>query len=470
MIESVQWEWVTLLAAGLAVLAASGAVMAADPPEQRLWAGDAPGSEGVKNTERSEGARTYDVTVPTLTVYRAPKDTTTGTAIVVCPGGAFRRLATAHEGHDVAKWLNSLGVTAAVLKYRVGKQIKSSADVERLSVADGMRAIRTLRAKAAALGVRPDRVGIMGFSAGGNLAGRLVARMNELDADAADPIDRLSCRPDFAVLVYASIRTLDERTVTRKTPPIFMIHAANDRVPNDGCAKLFLALYKAKVPAELHIFTTGGHGFGLGNRGGAVAAWPKLFALWLSESEKFQNTFRPDYLAPIGGQAKAVLTPGATVAYKDLHGDKQVATARAVRANKDGVVASAWRRETLGRRIGYAFCYLRSDTDQQVRCHFGSDDEARVWINGKLVCENDAPRELRARDDSFDVRLTKGLNPVMVKASQRSGTWAFKLEAPARPPAAQPAAPPGAPVNDLREDGVVPNWVTLTLHIEKLNP
>lgn len=493
MAASMHWQFTMFLIMAFSVLfVAADSMAAARPPEENLWPGEAPGSQGVANTERTERDRIFDVTVPTLRYYPAPKDKATGTAIVVCPGGAFRRLAMKHEGYDVAEWLNSLGVTAVLLKYRVGKQIKTGADIERLSVADGKRAIRTVRSKAAQLGVDPDRIGIMGFSAGGALASRLIANMDDGKPDAADPIERMSCRPAFGVLLYTPVRKLNAKTITSRTPPIFMVHAANDSIPNVTCAELFVNLYRAGVSAELHIFSTGGHGFGLGNRGGAVAAWPKLFATWLTDREKYQVTFSRDYLSAIGGQESAVLTPDMTVAYKDRDGKEHLAKVAAAGANADGVVTTGWDPDKLGRSIGYAFCYLRSDKDQQVQCYVGSDDEVRVWINGQLVDSNDTPRRLKARADGFTVHLTRGLNPVMVKASQRTATWAFKFEA--LPPsesassaaaaagkaavsgkgggsaAAGPAGPAGSsdePINDIRPDGMVANWLAITFQVDK---
>lgn len=462
----------TIAIVGTAALAAAPEA-GPEPVVERLWKGDAPGSEGAENIERVENTRPaddprgpsrriHDVSVPTLTWYPAPAEKATGTCVIVCPGGAFRRLAIEHEGHDVAKWLNTLGVTGAVLKYHCGKQSGGVSPIP-LAVADGKRAIRLIRAKTAEVNVRPDRIGIMGFSAGASLIARLLSDMGEGDPTAADPIDRLSCRPDFAVLAYGGSR-IAEKAIKRDLPPVFMVHAANDSIPNEQYAKLWTQLYKAKVSAELHIFATGGHGFGLGNRGGSVTAWPGLFANWLKLNEQLQGTFTPDYLAPLGGQAKAIFDANTKLDYKDSAGNAKQATVKAVKADEKGVVFSGWD-SGRGRKIAYAFCQLRSDKARKVQCYLGSDDEARVWVNGKLAWRTDNPRTCKPREDSFAVELTEGLNPVMVKVSQRTMTWAFVLEAVAPEDAA--AGPPSdlPAVNDLRADGRIDNWMVMTLDV-----
>ena len=451
--------------------------MAVEPKEERLWPGEAPGSEGVENTERREGPRIFDVTVPTLTYYPVPADKARGITVLVCPGGAYQRLAMAHEGWGVAEWLNSLGITAVVLKYRCGKQIAGSDTIDKLPVADGMRAIRTVRGKAGELGIRTDRIGIMGFSAGGNLAVRLVCRMDKGDPDAADPIDRVSCRPDFVVLGYAPVPDLKPGTISKDTPPFFMFHAADDRIPNVGCAKLFTDLYAAAVPAELHIFASGGHGFGMGNRGGAVTAWCKLFETWITDLWKFKDSFAPDYLKPIGGEGQAVIKGDTEVSYSDLAGGDQVVKAQPLAAAEDGMVSSEYSDANIGRRVAYAFCCLRCDKAQKVQCYFGSDEEACVWINGKLVLRKEWPHQFMERDDSFTADLAAGLNPVMVKVSQRTALYAFKFEAVGELPAGAASGPvsatsrPGStdsqPVNELRTDGRVRNWLVLNFHLTK---
>jgi len=469
-----------VLAAATAVVGtAAGSVSSAavtEPVVERLWKGDAPGSEGVEDIERVEdlrpagdprgpSRRIYDVSVPTLTWYPAPPEKATGTAVIVCPGGAFRRLAVDHEGHDAAKWLNTLGVTAAVLKYHVGKQ-GNNADPAPLAVADGKRAVRLVRSKAGELKIHPNRIGMMGFSAGAFLIAGLMSDMDDGDPKAADPIDHLSCRPDFAALIYGGTGGLNEKNITKDLPPVFMVQAANDSIANEQYARLWTNLYRAKVSAELHIFATGGHGFGLGVRGGSVTAWPGLFANWLKERQKLEDTFTHDYFERQGGEAKAVLTPDTKLTYKNAAGESATATAAPMTADAKGVVFSGWE-SGKGRKIAYAFCRLRSDKARKVQCYFGSDDEGRVWVNGELAWRTDNPRTCKPREDSFTVELKEGLNPVMVKVSQRTMTWAFILEA-VGPEGEAPSAGGKAglpPVNDLRPDGRIEDWLVMVLDI-----
>ncbi len=250
--------------------------------------------------------------IPTLTVYRPAKDKANGAAVVICPGGGYGFLATEHEGTEVAEWLNSLGVTGVMLKYRIAPKYHHPTMLH-----DAQRAIRTVCAKAQEWGVDPKRVGILGFSAGGHLASTAATHFDRGKPDAADPIDKLSCRPDVAILVYpvialatpyghvGSLKNLlgdkpekdavenlsNERQVTKETPPTFLAHTNEDKgVPAENSLLFALSLRKAGVPVELHLFEKGPHGLGLGtgwknhglNPDEAFQEWPKLCALWLS--------------------------------------------------------------------------------------------------------------------------------------------------------------------------------------------
>ena len=181
------------------------------------------------------------------------------------------------EGHDVARFLSSIGVVGVVLKYRTSPIADRDTQLR-----DVQRAIRIVRSRAGKLGVRPDRVGVMGFSAGGWLTVAAATRFDTGKPDAPDPLDRLSCRPDFAVPVYAVYPKGFEQAVATEAPPAFIVHADDDRLPAADAARFYVALKAAKVPAELHIYATGGHGFGLGIHGGPVAAWPQALAAWLA--------------------------------------------------------------------------------------------------------------------------------------------------------------------------------------------
>ncbi|HLH16284.1 MAG TPA: alpha/beta hydrolase [Bryobacteraceae bacterium] len=222
---------------------------------------------------------------------------------MVCPGGGYSHLAMDHEGDQVARWLNSLGVAAFVLKYRLGPKYHHPVEL-----GDAQRAIRTVRARAEAYRVMPDRVGIMGFSAGGHLASTAATHFDGGNAMAADPIDRASSRPDFAVLCYpvisfttpyvhrGSLRALlgdtpdpklvenlsNELQVTAQTPPTFLFHTSDDPVvPVENSILFYQALRKAGVPAELHVYEHGPHGVGLAATDATLGTWPARLADWL---------------------------------------------------------------------------------------------------------------------------------------------------------------------------------------------
>jgi len=257
-----------------------------------LWPDGAPGALGTGPADK-----------PKITVYRAPAESATGAAVVVCPGGGYGVVAADHEGKQVAEWLNSLGVSAFVLQYRLGPRYHHPAPLH-----DAQRAIRTVRARAKDWHVDPRRIGILGFSAGGHLTSTAATHFDAGRADAADVVERVSSRPDFAVLAYPVVSLVDpmahkgsrrnllgdapdpalvqllsnERQVTSQTPPSFLFHTADDPgVPVANSLLFFEALRKAGVPAELHVFAHGRHGVGLAPDDPALSQWPKLCALWM---------------------------------------------------------------------------------------------------------------------------------------------------------------------------------------------
>ena len=298
-----------ILVCVLFLCASGSSSRAADEPKTLpLWPDGAPGAQG-----KETGDDFHAGDVPTLTVYRPEPSRATGAAVVVCPGGGYGMLATEHEGKDVAAWLNTLGVTAAVLKYRLGPKYHHPVMLQ-----DAQRAIRTVRAKAKEWGVDPGRVAVLGFSAGGHLASTLATHFDSGQSDASDPVDRQSCRPDLAILVYpvialatpyghtGSLRNLlgenpsrdlieglsNERQVTENTPPTFLAHTNEDKgVPAENSLLFALALRKAGVPVELHLFEKGPHGLGMGTGWAtrkippdeAFQAWTKLCATWLGK-------------------------------------------------------------------------------------------------------------------------------------------------------------------------------------------
>jgi acetyl esterase/lipase len=275
-----------LLTLSMTLTSADGA-----PKAEPLWPKAAPGALGDK-----------DADIPTLTPFLPAADKASGAAVVICPGGGYGGLAISYEGMDVGAWMAKRGVAGFVLKYRVAPY-KHPVPLE-----DAQRALRTVRARAKEWGVDPARVGILGFSAGGHLASTAATHFDDGKADAADPIDRAGCRPDFAILCYPVItlkppyahmgsrynllgKDADEKLVeslcndeqvTAKTPPTFLFHTADDNaVPVENSLLFFEALHKAKVPAELHVYEHGRHGVGLAPNEPALSSWPDLLETWM---------------------------------------------------------------------------------------------------------------------------------------------------------------------------------------------
>ncbi len=242
-----------------------------------LWPGGAPAAAGDSAID-----------CPALTVHLPPSEQANGAGVIVNPGGGYRILASDHEGLQVARWLNRAGIAAFVLRYRVGPKYHSD-----ISLLDGLRAVRYVRAHAAAWGVAPNRLGMLGFSAGGHLAVAVGTRYDARRRDDPDPVERESSRPDFLVPVYAVVngrvrgRKADEYTpaderVTRDTPPSFIVHTHEDTIVSAEQSLLFYkALLDAGVEAELHVFGHGEHGLGLGVGDPDLNEWPRLLLRWL---------------------------------------------------------------------------------------------------------------------------------------------------------------------------------------------
>lgn len=285
--------WLVLVAPGPAPCARGQDKLAA--PFELLYPAGAPGAVGDEDADK-----------PGLWLYPADAKTANGAAVVICPGGGYGHLAIHHEGEDVARWLNSLGVSAYVLRYRLAPRYRHPAPMQ-----DAQRALRIVRAKAAAKewNVDPERVGLLGFSAGGHLASTVATHFDGGDRQAADAILRQSCRPDFSILAYpvisfdpaighlgsrknligdnpepALVELLsNDKQVTVETPPAFLFHTNEDGgVLPENSVLYYLALRKAKVPAELHIYEKGPHGVGLGVKDPVLATWPGRCADWLA--------------------------------------------------------------------------------------------------------------------------------------------------------------------------------------------
>jgi acetyl esterase/lipase len=230
--------------------------------------------------------RLGNVTSPTLTFY-APKTNNTGAAVVVFPGGGYKILAMDLEGTEVCDWLNSAGINCLLLKYRVpeaGPYPKSSAPLQ-----DAQRAMGIARAHAAEWHIDPHRIGVLGFSAGAHLAALLSTHYDKRVYDPVDTADQQSCRPDFAVIVYPGYLALAEQNfapnpdihVTANTPPTFLVQAEDDTVHVENSVVYFMELKNAKVPAELHVYAQGGHGYGLRRTVLPVTTWPRSVEIWL---------------------------------------------------------------------------------------------------------------------------------------------------------------------------------------------
>ncbi len=286
-----QAKWLRWMALISSVLL-TRSISASEPEVVPLWAEGAPGAKALRATpERNVPGHEADgwienVNDPSLTVYLPAEGKATGSAIVVAPGGGHRMLAADHEGHAVGRWLAERGIVAAVLKYRLYKQVGSPyrrGD----AIADGERAVRIVRSRAGEWGVKPDRIGFMGFSAGGDLTMAVGRESDAGDTAADDPIDRVSSRPDFLVPVYPGGVTDAIPQVTGDTQPTLLICAVDDRDDiSAGLPNLYLALKKAGVPVELHIYGSGGHGFGIRPGNKAVNRWPNRVVEWMHDIGK----------------------------------------------------------------------------------------------------------------------------------------------------------------------------------------
>ena len=281
----------------LLVLASAAPVIAAEVnPVVPLWPAGAPGSEARKDEpEKVVGQNISNVHFPTLTVFLPPSGENTGCAAIVCPGGGHRDLVMDKEGYTIARWLAGHGIAGFVLKYRLARDAATPPGmpqpytVERDALADAQRAIRLVRRRAAGWGINPADVGIIGFSAGGELAALAAMRPGAGDPNAADPIDRADARPAFQGLIYPG-QSQNIRPAPG-APPAFLACGANDRPDiSEGLPKVYLLFKAAGVPVELHIFAGIGHGFGL--RPGPAAGWADQFRAWLV-TEKFIAPARP---------------------------------------------------------------------------------------------------------------------------------------------------------------------------------
>ncbi len=270
-------------------------VFAAETPEPIvLWPKGAPGEKGdlpaegvMPDQPKSPAIRVSNVSKPTITVFRPPHEKDTGMAVVICPGGGYNILAWDKEGTDVAEWLNSIGVTGIVLKYRVPR--RKDLEKHTAPLQDVQRAVGVVRQHAAEWSLDPNKIGVLGFSAGGHLTATLCGNYEKRTYEPIDEADKLSCRPDFALLIYPAYLTIKEQgdkiapelNVTTNTPPTFLVQTEDDGVRVESSLFYYLALKNAKVPAEMHLYAHGGHGYGLRASEFAVSTWPNRAEQWL---------------------------------------------------------------------------------------------------------------------------------------------------------------------------------------------
>jgi acetyl esterase/lipase len=254
------------------------------PPALALWPEGAPGSEARKSEpERQEGSNVVNVHNPSITPF-IPGENATGTAVLIAPGGGHSKLCLGHEGYALAEWFRDHGIAAFVLKYRLAREKGSSYTIQDHAMADTRRALRLIRSRSAEWGVKKDRLGVIGFSAGGELAAFAAMKNDPGRPDAADVVERESSRPDFQALIYPGTSGLF--SAAKGMPPLFIACGYGDRPDiSEGMASLYLKYKAAGVKAELHIYSEAGHGFGY--RPGTTTAagrWPERFVEWLTDS------------------------------------------------------------------------------------------------------------------------------------------------------------------------------------------
>ena len=283
---------ILVLTAGIILPRLAGQARPAAPPTIPLWTGSVPDAQG-----------TADSDIPKLLIFAPKKLITTGTGVVICPGGGYAHLSMDKEGTDVAAWLNARGIAGFVLQYRLGPKYHHPVELH-----DAQRALRYVRSHASEYGLKPDRIGIWGFSAGGHLASTTGTHFDSGDPSASDPIDRAGCRPDFMILAYPVITLVGPKThqgskknllgdnpdpelarslsgelqVTAQTPPTFLFTTDGDTgVPAENSIEFFLAMRKAGVQGELHVYQNGPHGVGLALNDPVLSSWPRRLEAWL---------------------------------------------------------------------------------------------------------------------------------------------------------------------------------------------
>ncbi|WP_020475642.1 alpha/beta hydrolase [Zavarzinella formosa] len=287
------------LGGGFIMLMTAALAVGAEPKQIviDLWPGVAPGEKGNIPEEKFEAPKANEVqpvkrlgnvSKPTITITKPPSSIDTGAAVVIAPGGGYTILAWEHEGTMVADWLNKIGVTAVVLKYRVPRRPDAPKDSPPVwALQDAQRAMGIVRSRAKEFGVDPARIGMLGFSAGGHLTAWTSTNTDKRAYEPVDDADKASCRPDFAVLIYpGGLLDKDKKlkaeiNVSKDTPPCFFAVAYNDDGPLMSSVEMVKALREFKVNAEMHVYSTGGHGFGMKASDKPYATWPKRCEEWM---------------------------------------------------------------------------------------------------------------------------------------------------------------------------------------------
>lgn len=273
-----------------------GHVFAAEPQVINLWPGNPPGEflklapetdTSTADSRKVDGLaviRLGNVSVPQITVYKPDPELSTGTSVIVAPGGGYNILAYDLEGTEVIAWLNSYGITGILLKYRVPWSAQKDPVKWKFGVQDAQRAVSLVRSNAEELGIDGNKIGLMGFSAGGHAAG-MTTFLTERQYSPVDDHDLVSFRPDFTGIIYLGYDLLAEPGIQLgpDLPPVFMAVSQDDKDRGIYCANLFIALKEAGVPAELHVFVDGGHGYGLRDTGEPAAGWPRLMTDWMRQ-------------------------------------------------------------------------------------------------------------------------------------------------------------------------------------------
>jgi len=307
----------TSAAAGFLTLIVAWSAAGAEPLVVEIWPGKAPDESGNIGAERfrmspaldrkqvevTESTRMItDVTKPTLTIYRPAKEKETGTAILICPGGGYWNLYWQLEGEEVAEWLNSLGATGIILKYRVPRRPdEPQGEPARRPLADAQRAVSLVRSKAGEWGINPERIGIVGFSVGGHPSKKTTTSFEKRSYEPVDDVDKISCRPDFAIPVYSGYLKAKDKDelapglrIPTGTPPVFLAHGGDDIVsPPENSVLMYLALKRAGVPAELHIYATAAHDFGVRKSDRPCSTWTESCANWLRHQGFLKPPTRP---------------------------------------------------------------------------------------------------------------------------------------------------------------------------------